>query len=116
MMRAKVACEWADFNSGKTGDDECTHKEYDEVKAAVYKACAAKEGLLSQIDLDKVKRETWFLLGQPKEGETTREVGSDPDREFQANYRKALRRHTREHVLGWLEQRTKISAAEPVAA
>jgi len=104
---AEVHCEWADLGSGTSGGDR-GHLQRQEELAAIVESIAAKEGLLPLIDEDAVKREAWQELSQPPPGETTREVGKDPAREFQDSWRQTRRRHELEQVLGWLESHAEL--------
>jgi len=112
---AEVKCEWAGLDSQKQGLDGKTLDgaalEREEVKSAVYHAFIEKEGLHSLVDQDKVNRQTWHALGTPKGDVQLAEVGADPAREFQENHRKVLRRHEREAVLAWLEERAEVASA-----
>ncbi|OLP90838.1 Trigger factor [Symbiodinium microadriaticum] len=48
----------------------------------------AAQGLMQKIDMDDVERKTWSKqLGEPDEGETLKQVGKDPPREYQAEVR-----------------------------
>lgn len=112
---AEVKCEWAGLDSqkqgleGKTLDGALLERE--EVKSAVYHAFVEKEGLRSLVDHEKVKAQTWHAMGTPKDDDQFSEIGTDHDRDFQENHRKVLRRHEREAVLGWLEERAQVASA-----
>jgi len=100
LNNGDVSCEWADMST-----DEAMR---DEKLAAIARAVAERNGLMSMIDLEEIKKETWDVLGTPKEGEAMAEVGSDPDREFQETYEKVFRKCVMDSVLGWLSERVEV--------
>jgi len=78
--------------------------------AAIVGAVADREGLTKTLDNERLKKETWDLLGTPKEGKTIADVGDDPDREFQEANIKVVRRNKLALVLDWLEERMELVA------
>jgi len=103
---AEVHCEWGDLSSGKkSGQERVQEEEF----AAVVGAIADRERLTKTLDEDALKKETWDLLGVPKEGKTIAEVGNDPDREFQEAKVKVIRRNQLALVLDWLEERMEVA-------
>ncbi|CAJ1372893.1 unnamed protein product [Effrenium voratum] len=97
----EVKCHWAEL-----GDDTLE----EELSTAAY-FVAEREGLLPNIDMDTVERETWDKLGEPDSGETMKQVGSDPAREFQDANRIIFRRHLMDEVLNWLRQNMEMVEA-----
>ena len=43
------------------------------------------QGLMPLIDMDAVDRQAWDKLGEPDEGESLKQVGKDPAREYQVH-------------------------------
>ncbi|CAE7776497.1 tig [Symbiodinium pilosum] len=78
----KVKCEWADLQTEEATDEELS---------VAIRFIAEKEGLMQNIDMDDVERKTWSKLGEPEEGETIKQVGKDPAREYQDAHREILR-------------------------
>jgi len=103
---AEVHCEWGDLRGGKkSGQERVQEEEF----AAIVGAIADREGLTKTLDEEQLKKETWDLLGTPKEGKTIAEVGDDPDREFQEAKVKVVRLNKLALVLGWLEERMEVA-------
>jgi len=96
----QVRCEWADLDSEEALLDE-------ELAVAV-RWLAEQKGILQTIDMDAVERQTWAKLGEPDEGESLKQVGKDPAREYQDANRQILRGRLMEEVLDWLRQRMEI--------
>jgi len=104
---AEVRCEWGDLSGGKKSVQE---RVKEEEFAAIVGAVADREGLTKTLDNERLKKETWDLLGTPKEGKTIADVGDDPDREFQEANIKVVRRNKLALVLDWLEERMELVA------
>ncbi|CAE8637999.1 unnamed protein product [Polarella glacialis] len=100
---AEVRCDWAILSPEAIAEEEL---------ANIISAIAHKEGLAQKLDQDAINRETWDELGTPDAGESQKEVGKDPAREFQASHRKVLRKRTTNAVLNWLEERMTFEDAE----
>lgn len=97
LNSAKVTCDWATLPDAEAvGAEEL---------ATVVDAMTKKEGLHSLIDMDAINRETWAVLGTPKNGERVAEVGDDPAREFETAHEKVLRSRQLDLAVDWLAQR-----------
>lgn len=103
MLRSsfEVSCDWASL-----GEDGVLAEEL----AAITSHVAENEGLAQKIDMDAINRETWDTLAIPDKGESIKEVGKDPARDYQAVHRKVLRRKTLQEVLRWLEDRMQVAS------
>ncbi|CAE7343670.1 tig, partial [Symbiodinium sp. CCMP2592] len=86
----QVTCHWAELGSEGTAEEEL---------ATAVRFLAEKEGLMQNIDMDDVERKTWSKLGEPDEGETLKQVGKDPAREYQDANREILRGRIRDEAL-----------------
>jgi len=111
LKHVNVDCEWATprLVNGQANPERF---EYEERLSSALHAVAEREGLLASIDADKIDKETWDELGTPKEGQTMAEVGKDPAREYQENYRKVSRKHFRKHVLEFLESQAEVTPVD----
>jgi len=98
----QVTCHWADLGSEGTAEEEL---------ATAVRFLAEKEGLMQNIDMDDVERKTWSKLGEPDEGETLKQVGKDPAREYQDANREILRGRIRDEVLSWLRYQMDVVEA-----
>ncbi|CAE7765605.1 tig [Symbiodinium sp. CCMP2456] len=92
----QVTCHWADLGSEEATIEEelaiaarfLAEKEARTSKTPSWSVnlveSGAVEGLMQKIDMDDVERKTWSKqLGEPDEGETLKQVGKDPAREYQ---------------------------------
>ncbi|CAE7284826.1 tig [Symbiodinium microadriaticum] len=104
----QVTCHWADL-----GSQEATAEEELAVAA---RFVAEKEGLMQKIDMDDVERKTWSKLGEPDEGETLKQVGKDPPREYQDANREILRGRIRDEDMDMQQQRRSASEGRNTAS
>eukprot|EP00438_Fugacium_kawagutii_P002282 Skav226041 [mRNA] locus=scaffold211:30091:32037:+ [translate_table: standard] len=103
-QKLKVNCQWADL-----GSQEAT---LDEELAVRARFVAEREGLMSYIDMDAVDRQAWDKLGEPDDGESLKQVGKDPAREYQDAHRAVLREAIMNEVLHWLRQNMELVEAD----
>lgn len=98
----KVSCHWGDLSQEARAAEEL---------AAITRSLAEKEGLMSTIDMDEICRQTWDKVAEPNEGETVKEVGKDPDRDYQAAHKSVLNKRVMDEVMSWLRQRMELVEA-----
>lgn len=103
-QKIKVTCHWADL-----GSQEAVLEEELAVRA---RFVAEREGLMPYIDMDAVDRQAWDKLGEPDDGESLKQVGKDPAREYQDAHRAVLRETTMNEVLHWLRQNMELVEAD----
>jgi len=103
-QKIKVTCNWADLGSQEA--------VLDEELAVRARFVAEREGLMPLIDMDAVDRQAWDKLGEPDEGESLKQVGKDPAREYQDAHRTVLRETTMNEVLHWLRQNMELVEAD----
>jgi len=103
-QKVKVTCQWADL-----GSQEAVLDEELAVKA---RFVAEREGLMSYIDMDAIDRKAWDKLGEPDDGESLKQVGKDPAREYQDAHRAVLREAIMNKVLPWLRQNMEMVEAD----
>jgi len=115
LNHVNVNCDWASPRL-VNGQSDPARFQYEEQVATVLRAVAEREGLLANIDGNKIDKETWDELGTPKDGKTVAEVGKDPAREYQEAHRKVSRKHEREHVMAFLASQAQVTPVEAVTA
>lgn len=98
----KVTCDWAVLPAERIEEEGL---------ACGAHTLAEREGLMSNIDMDRVVKLTWDKLGEPDPGEASKQVGNDPARDYQAAHREILREHVMNQALTWLRQRMELVAA-----
>jgi len=103
-QKIKVTCQWADL-----GSQEAVLDEELAVKA---RFVAEREGLMSYVDMDAIDRKAWDKLGEPDDGESLKQVGKDPAREYQDAHRAVLREAIMNEVLPWLRQNMEMVEAD----
>ncbi|CAK9024826.1 unnamed protein product [Durusdinium trenchii] len=102
--QTQVRCHWAEL-----GSQEAVLEEELFVRV---RFVAEREGLMSYIDMDAVDRQAWDKLGEPDDGESLKQVGKDPAREYQDAHTVVFREHLMNEVLHWLRQQMEIVVEE----
>jgi len=99
----KVSCDWANLKPEAIAEEEL---------AAIIHAVANREDLHAKIDLEDIKKQTWDKLAEPDPGEDIKEVGKDPQRDFQAAHQVLLRKRLHDEVLAWLRPQSELVPAD----